>query len=729
MSGDSLLVDSPHQLALMAGGAALLSPPQQTEELETHAHLSREATTPQPGSYGSSAQQYAANPMQQQNTDPVPAPAGAFSTGHSTPAPSQPLYSTPAAFQQRGNAIQLPSLETLAHPPKLCYTITTYSPLPLLQQLQITSRAICEAAAAGAIAAAATIPGGPPAILQSQRSGMDPSTGCPANWLKLVKQLDAAAAQLEGGTPAAALDFSAVPAALLAPECTDLQADSLHSSSAQLLQEMRSDDYQQQLQLRALQRQMQLLEQHKRQQDMQEAAVVFVKRRCFDTRAAAFNNNLSVQCCRPPSDSPSACQRSGAHARARNSNQGAACTPTHASCAAVGSPAAASPHATSFNNNGGQGLSPTIPDSPQPVITASVLHPAAAAVVAAAATSPAQLALPGPSSQLMWLLKPSEREAAAAEAFREAAYAAAAAHGVPADAMASIAKQLAVAAVHTVTAQQGDAAGWTGQGMVPQACRLHTASPTPTAADPSSPLGTPRGATPQQPQCPDAAASVPERPGTADCQTANLPPSSYMTPSKGFTDSQQQAAGQWVAAAAWGSAGWGAGCAYGSSAQAAPCGSGWQQKSPLSRTPQQAAGTPALGSSACPPAATPEQEGYYTPYSDYTQQGFYTPYSDISQQAYYTPYSQQAYYTPYDDQGYVTAYTEGYTTPVSYFHYPVAQQGQYAAEPVCPQSPMLEGVDVWSDRCTVLACSHDWPLCDGAAAAEGWMEEAYTPEA
>lgn len=140
--------------------------------------------------------------------------------------------------------------------PKLCYTITTWAPLPVLQHLQQQSRAICASAAAGASAAAATIPGGP--AIQPQHSRQEDkscSSSFGANWQ--VKHL-----QAEGACPLRT--FSALPAQLLAPLASDLEAGAKAAlqykySSASLFVDIRTDDLQLQLKQRILARQHRLL--------------------------------------------------------------------------------------------------------------------------------------------------------------------------------------------------------------------------------------------------------------------------------------------------------------------------------------------------------------------------------------------------------------------------------------------------------------------------------------
>jgi hypothetical protein len=266
----------------------------------------------------------------------------------------------------------------------------------------------------------------------------------------------------------------------------------------------------------------------KRQQELQEASSPTgmaspEKRRCFEgpsNQSGAFNT-LSIQCGRRPSDhdnetyhpSPAACAGSPY-------SMDSACTPMHAS-RTFGHPAASPYTPTTCNNNGAQGLSPVLSQQfcPEPAIAANqavlVQHPTPVCE-ALNNTTPGAATYQGPSSGsrlhllarrsaspsaqqqhlqsstsgVDTLLKPSEREAAAADALADAAYAAAYAAAAMTGAhpitTSRIAKQLAAAAVHAV--KQDLTAASARQEMVPQALPYTV---FPCTADPSTPLAVP----------------------------------------------------------------------------------------------------------------------------------------------------------------------------------------------------------------------------------------------
>ena len=518
--------DSKHVLVqqrmyMMGHDAVLLTPTQHTEELPFDKVA---AAAPQGFPSSAQAQSCPAACSKQQpygqhsglvrmQQDPV-----TFSTHQAIYELADPPYQD-APQNPRLKAAQVPS-------PKLCCTVTTGIPVTL-QQLQATSRAICEAAAAGAIAAAATIPGGP--IMQPQHSmHVDLSTRFPAHWLA---EPDVGSHAPQDVSPV--LAFSAVSAHQQSHSMGALQ-----DTSAQFMQEVFSDDIAQQLHMKALQRKA-FMHAHlgavaaalKRQQELQESSLPAgmaspKKRRCFkgpSNHSGAFNN-LSIQCGRRPSDhdnetyhpSPAACAGSPY-------SMDSACTPvvTVHAFRTFGH-AAASPYTpTTCNNNGAQGLCPVLSQHfcPEPTIAANqavlVQHPTPVCE-ALNTTTPGAVAYQGsssgsrlhllarrsasPSAQQQHLqsftsgvdtlLKPSEREAAAADALADAAYAAAyaaaAMTGAHPNTTSRIAKQLAAAAVHAV--KQDLTAASAGQEMVPQALPYTV---FPCTADLSTPLAVP----------------------------------------------------------------------------------------------------------------------------------------------------------------------------------------------------------------------------------------------
>lgn len=201
--------------------------------------------------------------------------------------PAQPL-NHPARLQNPPAMNYRPTAEPSTPTPG--YTVTTWSPITLLQHMQQKSRAICEAAtcSAGAIAAAATIPGGRPTREDSIKEHC--STGIPAS--KALRQLD-----VPGPAAEALSSPAAEPDGLVAPVTPDLSGTAtaaLQTSSARFLKEMEAEDIRERLLMLAEKRRQALLlaqEQHALQhQHLNHTATDTPTQKAQEDRAAATNN-------------------------------------------------------------------------------------------------------------------------------------------------------------------------------------------------------------------------------------------------------------------------------------------------------------------------------------------------------------------------------------------------------------------------------------------------------
>jgi len=370
------------------------------------------------------------------------------------------------------------------------YTVTSWGPIPLLQHMQQKSRAICEAAAAGAIAAAATIPGGRPTREDSIKEHY--STGVPAS--KALRQLDVPGPAAEAlSNPTAELDGLVAP---VTPDLSGTATAALQTSSARFLKEMEAEDIQERLLMLAEKRRQVLLlaqEQHALQhQHMNYTATNTPTQKADEDRSAAkdhlairrnsgsgnCNNNMcnseasmavspACQDLNSFSASASPCLNNStpalpsANTISGMSQQQTAVTPVSQIPTAPGTQSASNQVSQQAVLQSGRG---------GPALSTAAWHDLSGWLGAEPPRYGSALTscLPSFTYGVQALLKPSAREEAVMEALPNAAYAVAAMQGLSAGLQDTTARQLAVAAVAAARAECGAASvPATTKGMVP----------------------------------------------------------------------------------------------------------------------------------------------------------------------------------------------------------------------------------------------------------------------
>lgn len=803
LRGDSLLIQQ--HVLILDNNAVLLAPPQHSSYCSSsasgclcgpagqHEHdgtslAQHMPPTPAQLSPAMPAQQHllasealSGKPAEASQLQPAHAYAAAAS--HTTDAAAAAVAITTDGFAA-GTLCGKPARRFEA--PRACYTVTTWAPVSLLQHMQQQSRKMCEAAVAGAMAAAVTIPGG--RWERGQHSMQEEDQASTSSHASCGSK------QLQESGPWLMRAYSALPAHFMVPSNPELDFGAktvLQYTSAALLQDMQADDMQQQLEQRVLARhyqQLQLQQQHLQNQQpmayqqqlklpMQDASMAPVKRRCFDTRAAALNN-LSVRCDGQHHQPNSRGTSSHSDYTAVFPDSGISMQHTPcSSSSACGSLVSPSLH---NNSNNGHDLSPILTaqkaTAPAPAPVMQPLHPAAAYKAGHIITpstagydlSPDPCSLAGipadPALQIKhgnrfdWLgpdgadsywqqqrygpptftfgvqalLTPSGRETAAPDAISDAAYTVAAMHsGVPPDARLKVARQLAIAAVHAARTELLTTAALTGgkPGMVPRTACGYVGQEyrSFTTVGRALPVPLPKPAVTYP--CP--APTVEDLPSNgAVC--AGLERTHTATghitgiQQQGNEHHDQQATGQPALSI----------CAELNPAHTvdpapapdaiAPV----SEQQPQINPPDQATGWEASNAFAAPAVNTNNTWvvgafGIAGPKCNYWQQHQqdmaqgWEPATAAAQPIQSNDVAMQQA-TPFGQvpgdafgQGYTTQAADGY---VGYYGY-----GQQQEEvPVCPPSPQLEGVDYWSDQCAMVCYSNTWKrTAEEAFGAEG----------